>query len=165
MAKLLKRLLIITSRLFIALVLSGVVFLGLILFVAPALLDSGNVLPTHSGTCTGFYLMYPSLTGKVNNLNCRTNGLGLDGYSYFCRFNVESSNIERFIRESQLVRQPGLESWKCNRLYEGWIPKDSWWKPLELKGESQCYEKHEGSYSAVLYSSKSQLAYINEADY
>ena len=164
MAKLLERLLIITFRLFIALVLSGVVFLGLFLFVAPALLDSGNVLPTHSGTYTGFYLMYPSLTGKVNNLNCRTNGAGPDGYSYFCRFNVESSNIERFIKERQMYKQPGLKPWKCRRLYEGWTPKDSWWQPSELEGEGQCYIYTVANYFTVLYSPKSQLAYINEAD-
>ena len=114
-----------------------VVWICLVLFGVPPLLNSARLIPTY----VGFYIQYPnpSLIGAVQNLRCRTNGLVADGFSYSCRFNVKPSNVEQFVRQMELSST--TSNYCVQRLSErgqelsetSWFPSEDWWKPLDLE--------------------------------
>jgi hypothetical protein len=77
-----------------------VIWICLFFFAVPYLLNSAHVIPTY----VGFHIQYPnpSLIGAVHNLRCQTNGLVADGFSYSCRFEMEPSKVEQFVRYMEL---------------------------------------------------------------
>lgn len=141
---------------FVGLPLGFAAFLCLFWFAVPYLLDSNRVIPTY----IGFYIQYPYLFRKVDNLHCQTNGQFIDGASYFCRFNIKSSNIKQFAREMKLASG---NSENCSLLHR-YAPEADWWKPSGVDG-GQCYSRFSGDYFTLLYSPTRQLAYINDSDY
>jgi hypothetical protein len=167
MTRLLRRSVFIQPRLLIACLAifpasCFVVWICLFYFAVPYLLNSARVIPTY----VGFYIQYPnpSLIGAVDNLRCQTNGLVADGFSYSCRFNVEPSNVEQFVRQMEL--SPTTSNVCRQDLLAGqrWFPQEDWWKPLDLVG-GQCYSRNHADHVTLLYSPTSRLAYINDSDY
>ena len=146
-----------------------VIWICLVLFGVPSLLNSARVIPTYIGFHINY--PYPGLIGAVHNLRCRTNGeLVTDAYSYSCRFNVKPSNVEQFVRQMELsstrsnhcvelLGKPGQGLAKTS-----WFPPEDWWKPLDLV-EGQCYSRNRADHVTLFYSPISQLAYINDSDY
>lgn len=141
----------------------------LIAFAVPRLLNTHSVVPTYAG----FYIQYPNLVGKVSNLQCVTNSRDRTAYAYshHCRFNVNSSNIEQFIRESQLLRQDE-ECYGMQSPNVGEYPPTASWKPLDVLEGGECYinSQFRGASGAfvdqllLLYSPTSQIAYMQAND-
>jgi hypothetical protein len=142
------------------------IYLALLIYaVVPRLLGSGSAFPTY----LGFYLQYPSLVGKVSNLHCVTNNTNnaIDNYSYYCRFNVNSSNIKQFIRERQLPAQDfeacgDIDINESTRV--GQYSPTPTWEPSDLEVGGQCYLREYNDLLLLVYSPKNQLAYIQESD-
>ncbi|MEP0872893.1 hypothetical protein NDA01_24045 [Trichocoleus desertorum AS-A10] len=145
-----------------------IAYVLLVAFAVPRLLNTHRVVPTYAG----FYIQYPNLAGKVSNLQCVTNSLDRTAYAYshHCRFNVNLSNIEQFIRESQLLPQDG-ECANMNAPPAGRYPPASW-KPSDVQEGGECYINNQyrgvpGAYVdrlLLLYSPTSQLAYMQAND-
>lgn len=163
MAQLSKRLSFLAPRLLIVCVIvipcGFIAYVLLITFAAPRLLNTQSVVPTYAG----FYLQYPNLVGKVSNLQCVTNSRDRTDYAYshHCRFNVNSSNIEQFIRESQLLNQDG-ECYSMDSPNVGRYPPASW-EPSDVQEGGECYTRKHDS-MLLLYSPTNQLAYMQEND-
>jgi hypothetical protein len=137
--------------------------LALLIFAVPRLLRSGSAFSTNFG----FYLQYPNLIGKVSNIQCVTNGTNDAeyGYSYYCRFNVNSSNIEQFIRERKLLAQDFEACGDINvSTRMGSYPPTPTWKPSDLEVGGQCYLRQYNDLLLLVYSPKNQLAYMQETD-
>jgi hypothetical protein len=160
MARLSRRPFLIGVRLliacFVAFPACFIVWLCLFYLAVPSLLKANNVIPNY----IGFYIQYPRLVGRVNNLQCTADidGIVADGFYYFCRFNVKSANVEQFVRNMALSSGS-----TCNRLYEQ-APEKPWWNPSEARG-GQCYFRNHADHMTLLYSPTNQLAYIIDSDY
>ncbi|WP_206755557.1 hypothetical protein [Trichocoleus sp. FACHB-262] len=146
-------------------------FIAYVLLVAsavPRLLSTHSVVPTYAG----FYIQYPNLVGKVSNLQCVTNSRDRtdENYSHHCRFNVNSSNIEQFIRESQLLPQD-RECGNMDVPHVGRYAPASW-EPSGVQEGGECYinDQYRGVTGAyvdqvlLLYSPTSRLAYMQAND-
>ncbi len=150
---------------FIPLPVCFIIYLVLVIYAVPRLLRSGIAFPTYFG----FYLLYPSLGGKVSNLQCVTNNPnnGLNNYSYYCRFNVNSSNIEQFVKERQLPAQDfkacGDIDINVSTRVKQYSPTPKW-KPSDLEVGGQCYLREHSDLLLLVYSPKNQLAYMQESD-
>ena len=160
-----------------------IAYIVLLVFAVPPLLNSGSAIPTYAG----FYIQYLGRSGKVSNLRCFTNGLSVDGYGYYCRFKMNSSNIRQFARNlrlesgklvaSNLRVESGtlVADYECDQSFYNIdspldissYPERGWWKPLELEegGQVQCYSKVSNYVIEVVYSPVSQIAYIRHSDY
>jgi hypothetical protein len=146
-----------------------IVYLVIIILAVPKLLNSGSTIPTY----TGFYIQYPNLFGEVSNLQCVTNSRSRADYAYshHCRFNVNLSNIEQFIRESQLLPQDE-ECYSMDAPNVGEYRPTASWKPSDLQEGGECYASGQfrvasGAFSDqvfLLYSPTSQLAYMQAND-
>ncbi|MEP0874216.1 hypothetical protein NDA01_31475 [Trichocoleus desertorum AS-A10] len=172
MAQLSKRLFFVAPRLLIGCAIVGsYCFHAYVLLIAsavPRLLNTRSAVPTYAG----FYMQYPNLIGKVSNLQCVTNDRDRTAYSYShqCRFNVNSSNIEQFIRESQLLPQD--ECYSVGAPHVGEYRPTASWEPSDVQEGGECYvnrEFREASKGFVdelllLYSPTSQLAYMQVHD-
>ncbi|MEP0873114.1 hypothetical protein NDA01_25455 [Trichocoleus desertorum AS-A10] len=114
-----------------------IAYFSLLRFAVPRLLNTRSAIPTY----LGFYTQYPNLVGKVSNLQCVTNGQDADyGYSYYCRFNGNASNIYQFIWEKQLLAQDFEE---CSSIdappnMGEYSPAPSW-EPSDLEVGGECY--------------------------
>ncbi|MEP0874153.1 hypothetical protein NDA01_31135, partial [Trichocoleus desertorum AS-A10] len=145
-----------------------IVYVLLVASAVPRLLNTHSVVSTYAG----FYIQYPNLVGKVSNLQCVTNSRDRtdEGYSHHCRFNVNSSNIEQFIRESQLLSQDG-ECYNMDGPHVGGYSPASW-KPSGVQEGGECYinDQYRGVPGAyvdqvlLLYSPTNQLAYMQAND-
>ncbi|MBD2123945.1 hypothetical protein [Trichocoleus sp. FACHB-262] len=142
-----------------------ITYLSLLRFAVPRLLNTRSTISTYPG----FYIQYPNLVGKVSGLQCVTNGQrDADyGYSYSCRFNVNLSNIEQFIREKQLLAQDFeacLDIDVATNMGK-YSPAPSW-KPSDLEVGGECYASGQFANDSMLllYSPTSQLAYMQEND-
>ena len=141
-----------------------VIWICLFYFAVPYLLNSARVIPTY----IGFHIQYPNpnLIGAVHNLRCQTNGRVADGFSYFCRFEIEPSKVEQFVRYMELSSDT-YTSITCRERLSGqqwWFPQEEWWKPLDLVG-GQCYSRNHADHITLLYSPTSRIAYINDSDH
>jgi len=156
----------------IAVPLCFIAYIVLFVFAVPPLLNSGSAIPTYAG----FYIQYLGRIGRVSNLRCFSNGLSGDGYGYYCRFKMNSSNIRQFARGMRL--EPGklaMDNYECDPLdIDADSPPDidsyperGWWKPSELekRGQVQCYSKVSNDVIEVAYSPVSQIVYIRHSDY
>ncbi|MEP0874152.1 hypothetical protein NDA01_31130 [Trichocoleus desertorum AS-A10] len=141
-----------------------ITYLSLLSFAVPRLLNTRSAIPTSAG----FYIQYPNLVGKASNIQCVTNGQNADyGYSYSCRFNVNLSNIEKFIEQKRLLAQ----DFEACRDMDGppkmgvYSPAPSW-EPLDLKEGGECYTRSQFANDSMLllYSPTNQLAYMQEND-
>ncbi|MBD1903630.1 hypothetical protein NDI44_27560 [Trichocoleus sp. DQ-A3] len=144
-------------------------YIALLIFAVPRLLGSGSAFPTYSG----FYLQHPSLVGKASNLQCVNNNPNdaSDGYSYYCRFNVNSSNIEQFIKEKKFVVRKFPED--CDSMNVaasgGYYSPEPQWSGPELEVGRVCYAATHNKYdntsrTYLIYSPKNQLAYLKGTD-
>ncbi|MBD1903708.1 hypothetical protein NDI44_27350 [Trichocoleus sp. DQ-A3] len=137
-------------------------YLLLLFYTVPHLLRSDSAFLTYSG----FYLQFPSLIAQVSNLQCVTNGQkDADEYSYYCRFNVYSSNIERFIKQRKLLAQ---EFEACRdidiTMGPGHFSPEPTWGPSDLEGEGKCYVTESHDPLLLIHSPENQLVYIQDAD-
>ncbi|MBD1903854.1 hypothetical protein NDI44_27095 [Trichocoleus sp. DQ-A3] len=144
----------------IAFPLCFVGYLFLLIYAVPHLLRSDSAFLTYSG----FYLQYPSLIAQVSNLQCVTNGQKYeDEHFYYCRFNVYSSNIERFIKERKLLAQE-FEACENIDIFTGLgqYSRKPTWGPSDLEGEGKCYVREPNDRLLLIHSPENQLVYIQE---
>lgn len=146
-----------------------IAYILLITFAAPRLLNTHSVVPTYAG----FYLQYPSLVGKVSNLQCVTNSRDRTDYAYshHCRFNVNVSNIQQFIRKSKLLSQDG-ECYGIDAPHVGEYRLTASWEPSDVQEGGKCYVNDQFRVAPgssvdqllLLYSPTSHLAYMQAND-